>query len=420
MNNTEANYLQVCKKEIESQLNWNLDGNWKQRDFLLLSEYIFEKTGTQLSVSTLKRIWSTEHTILPQTATLNALARFIDYDNWNQFKSSVTLQQGVSSVTVNRRPRLQPRLLFAILIIIMSGGFILFWIGKEKKTADPTPKVDFDYRIITQGIPNSVIFSFDLSHVKADSIFFQQTWNQESRIPIPATNRHFTSIYYYPGYHISKLIADNEIISEKPVHITTKGWFSLLMPISGKIEPLYVKDIIPDHQLYISRNAIQSQHVNFNEADFRLRHYNIRDFDGIDAENFMLRISLKNSLGVGSSVCQEATLFVFCEKGIMMIPFSALGCISNLKMIVGDNFIDGKNNDLSDLGLDLNLFQKIEINSSHKNVFIKTPKSTFKVNYKNSLNKIKGFMIEFRGSGSINEFELFNVHGKKIYSGEFK
>lgn len=192
------------------------------------------------------------------------------------------------------------------------------------------------------------------------------------------------------------------------------------MPVNGKIEPLYVKDKTTDHQLFISKKEIQAQHVNFNEADFSLRHYNIRDFKGVDAENFILRMSLKNSVKEGSSICQETTLFIFCEKGMMIIPFSALGCISNLKMIVGDKFIDGMNNDLSDLGIDLDSFQNIEIKSSDKNIFIKTSKSTFKVNYSNPLNGIKGFMIEFKGSGAINKFELLNGQGDKTYSGDFK
>ena len=56
------------------------------KDFDYLSEYIQEKTGEQVSSSTLKRFWGyVASSSLPRTATLDVLCNVIGYPSWQQF-----------------------------------------------------------------------------------------------------------------------------------------------------------------------------------------------------------------------------------------------------------------------------------------------------------------------------------------------
>src|ERR1700749_3680397 len=83
----EKQLLLLCRKLIEQSLNWGDSIIWGNDDFEQLSEKIFDKTKVQLSVSTLKRIWGkVRYENFPTSATLNALACYLDYESWRDFR----------------------------------------------------------------------------------------------------------------------------------------------------------------------------------------------------------------------------------------------------------------------------------------------------------------------------------------------
>ena len=83
----EKQLLTLCRRLIEESLNWGDSSIWGNDDFEQLSEKIFDKTKVQLSISTLKRIWGkVRYENFPTAATLNALAGFLDYESWRDFR----------------------------------------------------------------------------------------------------------------------------------------------------------------------------------------------------------------------------------------------------------------------------------------------------------------------------------------------
>jgi len=86
---TESNILlSKCLKKIERKLNWVASEQWQQKHFESLSELIFEKNKVRLSPLTLKRLWGkTKYDSNPSASTLDALARFLDYENWIDYQS---------------------------------------------------------------------------------------------------------------------------------------------------------------------------------------------------------------------------------------------------------------------------------------------------------------------------------------------
>jgi hypothetical protein len=59
------------------------------QEFETLSEQIREKTGIYLSVTTLKRLWGkVKYESKPTITTLNALAKFMDFESWRDFRKS--------------------------------------------------------------------------------------------------------------------------------------------------------------------------------------------------------------------------------------------------------------------------------------------------------------------------------------------
>jgi hypothetical protein len=80
--------IKKCLGLVENQVGFGPVDQWTHRNFESLSKEIELKTGTLLSVSTLKRVWNSNFKRLPQKATLDAIVQFIGYKDWFDFVSS--------------------------------------------------------------------------------------------------------------------------------------------------------------------------------------------------------------------------------------------------------------------------------------------------------------------------------------------
>ena len=92
--NHDAEYLQLCIRLIEQKLNWRPVDEWRNYEFTELSEKILDATSVNLSATTLKRIFGKlKYESLPSSATLNALAAFLGYASWMEFKAKHALNE---------------------------------------------------------------------------------------------------------------------------------------------------------------------------------------------------------------------------------------------------------------------------------------------------------------------------------------
>jgi len=114
------------------------------RDFDILSEQIFEKTHERLSATTLKRVWGyLVATSSPRVSTLDILAQFIDYRDWNDFcqqeKINPELTPQVAPQT-EKQPEAPKRLfyprqwlLISFLAILMIGTYAYSQLNSDHK-----------------------------------------------------------------------------------------------------------------------------------------------------------------------------------------------------------------------------------------------------------------------------------------------
>jgi hypothetical protein len=421
-------YIEACKKQIENNLAWGPAEQWKQRDFNQLCELIFEKTGTRLSISTIKRLWDGTFLNTPQPATLNAIAQFAGFRSWNDFKSESRQMIAQKTEPEKQRQRINRFKAFlritAIPVTLLLVLCILFWRRSEQLknitvSEALNTEVKFTHKILADGIPNTVVFSFDISKVKADSFFFQQTWDYQTRVKIPSGSKFFTSIYYYPGYHTAKLFAGETQIAKDSIHIKTKGWQGVLVAGPSQSIPSYFRDSIPDGILYLPITKLPKSEQLESKKEYFVRYYNIQDFDSVYGDSFTLKAGIKNDIEHGALTCQDIRLYLFCNTGMIIVPFSMPGCVGNLNLIAGDHILTGKNNDLSALGVNLSVWQNIIISSSGKIIRIATNNTSFSTTYTSTLGKIMGVMIEFKGTGAVDYFELYNPEGKMLYNDNF-
>ena len=276
-------HLSICKSLIEEKLGWGDSDSWENQDFLALSDKILEATGVQLSGTTLKRIWGkVKYQSAPNTSTLNTLAHFLKYENWLSFKAAQDIENENSesdsdSKTQSRKTILLQALAFAgILLIAVSIISFIYQGNTPKLSTDDLDKTVFSSHPVTSGIPNTVIFKYDVSHFSGNDFMIQQYWDTSKRFNIDKSLHEATSIYYFPGYWRAKLLVDGQVIKEHGLHIKSEGWMAA---IENEPEPRYLLqgELLKNEKLTISEN-INTEINAMTDGPKWLSFHNVREF----------------------------------------------------------------------------------------------------------------------------------------------
>ncbi len=86
----ESFYLNKCLQHLQEKLLWGVSKSWTNKEFEKLSEQIFDASRIHISVVTLKRLFGRAKTYKkeynPQLETKNALAIFLGYKSWQEYK----------------------------------------------------------------------------------------------------------------------------------------------------------------------------------------------------------------------------------------------------------------------------------------------------------------------------------------------
>lgn len=179
---TEQELVKKCLGDICQKNGFDDITAMTQRDFELISQKIDEGTGILISVSTIKRLLNGEFSRMPQIATLNAISTYLGFKNWQEYKTSVqhpVIQPPETTrSTVTNRPRsFSINWKWAGIIFVAIAIIVFFsFINLSTAPARGYEKAQFSAKKTTENaIPNTVIFTYNIDDVNADSFFIQQS-----------------------------------------------------------------------------------------------------------------------------------------------------------------------------------------------------------------------------------------------------
>ena len=424
MNYSEREYISLCKQLIEEKFHFENDGGTlRQRDLEYLADSIEERSGIKLSLSTLKRVWKKDYGQTPHPSTLQALVSVLGFKDWQEFKLKAT---PVSSIAPQKESHPRPFKRWIALPAVATLA-ILFWLiafrpGKQdkRKPIVKGPVTFTGNKTVSQGVPSAIVFNYNVSNVIADSFFFQQAWNNMEKVKIDPKEHYYSNIYYYPGFHKAKLIANDSVIKRFRVHITTNDWLPLLRYSRMDEVPVYIKKnkSVVNGALHITRTDLDSSHVNMDK-DFILSYFNVREFENTYSDNFSLdtKIICDSSSNLP---CPAFELTIMCEEHIFFVDLTGKGCERNIGVKMGEVYHDGTTSDLSAFGRDLYHWQHLQIQVAHKQATIYLDdKPVHVITFKNDFGKVMGLNYNFTGTGAIDYVKLKNGEGKLVYEDEF-
>jgi hypothetical protein len=417
--NHDAEYLQLCIRLIGQKLNWRPVDEWRNYEFTELSEKILDATNVNLSATTLKRIFGKlKYESLPSSATLNALAAFLGYASWMDFKSKQSLnKQEPEKTTVARKKFLLQHKVWpmtaaaAVIIVILAFTFLS---GKSIRPLKNEKEIVFTSQPLADGLPNSVVFNVDLKGNKPNKTIIQQSWDSTRTVTLYPGQKEATGIYYLPGYFRAKLILDGKIIKEHDLFIKSDNWMATIdyQPI-----PTYIKkdDLLLKEEMSVRENVLKE--IKTITEPTWLTYHLVKPFGGLQSDNFTLESSIKNTFSGGPAVCKTAKIFVLCSKGAFIIPFTIPGCISDINLKANDQYLVGNSNDLSSFSVDLSDWAnvKVEVKNRVMKIFL-NGKLIRQETYKLDAGEVVGLRFSFLGAGAVKNIKLLNGKEEKVYN----
>ena len=439
--NPEDYYLERCRQMAEEKLGWGSSDTWSHQDFVEASEKISEESGITLSVTTIKRIWGkVKYKGRPATSTLNALALYLGFENWRSFKlSQEALAEGVNEeeresretknhlqsggeskklfLSAGKGKKLFVPFFSAIILLISA-----FWfLSAREKDSEMVPEesIVFSSEPVTTGLPNTVVFNYDISAFDFDSAFIQQNWDSSRRQRIEKGNKQITSVYYYPGHFNAKLVINDQVVKEHGLLVPTDGWLGLTER-EGNAAPVYIPTprLIKEGVLHASPEVLEEKNID-TRNDFRLTYSNARDYEA-DGDHFTFEAAIRNNEKEGGGVCQESSILIDGETGIFYIPLSSLGCVGNVDLQFSEVFVSGKTTDLSAFGTDLSVWNHLRCIVKNKQVeLLLNGRIIYSLTYNEPIGKVMGINFNFQGAGAVDYVRLKDKEGKVIYEDEF-
>lgn len=391
-----------------------------QRDFDYISTEIEKKSGILISGTTIKRLSLGDFSRLPQVATLNAIANYFDFKTWQDFKTSrsaVTSTETEIPADVIRENRfrfLKNKLFYftaSLLVVIVIFRFFLFKSGPVGISNAEKAKFSCQ-RSTSNEIPNTVIFNYDIDQVHADSFFIQQSWDKNRRRRIYRNAHTITDIYYEPGYHIARLLANDSIIKTIDVHIPTDRWFFYAIDNIANYIPEYIKT---DHYLNNGVLGLSVQQLKDNNIDItkdKLYHYTwFPSAMTIKSNNFRLKTRIRMN-EVRNSLCPYITIELFCQGQFILMKSTNKGCANKASLLLGKE-IKGDETDLSALTFDVSQWTDVEIVSTNNIVSIYiNNKAVFSAPSFDRIKYISGLAFISNGLCEVANVELTGPDGK--------
>jgi hypothetical protein len=258
-------------------------------------------------------------------------------------------------------------------------------------------------KMVGEGVPNSVIFSYDASAAKSDSVYIVQTWDISRKTLVPRNRTEHSAIYYYPGFFNTKLIVDGTVVKTHDLQITSNGWLCLAEQDSS---PVYFKkeQYIKEDRIEVDSHALKAFNLSLHPKPPKIRFFNQSDMGALMNDNFVFETTLKNDFHDGAGTCQNVQVLIQCKNDIIIIPLAAKACVGNLNLIAAGTGADSKHADLSKFGCDLTQWTTLKVETVNKHmIFYVNGVKAYELDFPNTPTGIVGVQYRFTGLGAVKD-----------------
>ncbi|MTB53760.1 hypothetical protein [Lewinella sp. W8] len=411
-----------CLSAIEEKLGWGERDRWTNYDFEQLSDRIHEATGTQLSITTLKRLWGrVNYQSNPSTATLNALAQFLQFDDWRAFCGQLEQEQPAPPKREETATPATTTAAAKVFMWIVGVGTVVLMLttimGNRKRAPQTSIIRPDDYRfssekVLSSGVPNSVVFRYSAPQRPEGNLFISQNWDVRRKVKVSAQDSLHSSMYYYPGFFRAKLIQEETIVAEHDLRINSEGWVAAIHQPS----PIYFDptDFQQEDTLQVTQKMLAANGYPLEPKLPEVRYYNVPAAEGLTTDNFTFNANLRSDYDRGSGSCQHMEVLLLCKNSALVVPLSAPGCVGDLSLFALGQNIDSNRADLSGFGVDLSEWTNLRIEGRDRNLrFWVNEQLAYETSAPEHVFEIVGVNFRMQGPGAVYGTWLTS-HGQTV------
>ncbi|MEZ4849176.1 MAG: hypothetical protein R3B93_11275 [Bacteroidia bacterium] len=139
---------------------------------------------------------------------------------------------------------------------------------------------------VTKGVPNTVIFNYDVSKIRADSLPFSSHGTSGAELSLTPKITLTLPFIIIPDI-FAKLLANDQIIREHDVYVESDGWMALLynFPV-----PIYLPVQEEKGIMRVEKEKMEEFARNHPDALVELNYYLVQDLANYRAMIFIFRL----------------------------------------------------------------------------------------------------------------------------------
>jgi len=416
------NQVRKCRQLIEQDLNWIESSKWTRREYELLLELIFDKTGVLLSLSTIRRIWNDEFKNIPNKSTLDALAVMAGFSSWMNFIELKNVKNEQFQKPQKSRVGIVITLIIVFTILISSLLFFFYPDGHQQDV-NIVGDIRFDYSQKSDSIiPNIVVFNYNVENIEADSFFIVESTHNYEKKSLTIKKGQLTSVYHHPGNYEAFLMANDSVIKKLNIEILSNSWIAMInyRNLNNNV-PFYFYDseIIQNGILNVSRDQLIENNIRI-EDDIYSTFSNTFDSNISVYQEFTFSTTVKlDSIEINSS-SPDIHVGLLFENDLCYVPLTQNGGQGKLQLKYGETILTSNDSDLSGFGCNIYEWQEVGIKSSTDSVSILlNDKMILTLTGSSNMGAFKGFSFNFDGIGSIDYVSLLNFENDTVYYASF-
>lgn len=408
-------YLKKCVSLIAEKTGWGAYENWTHTHFVNLSNQIFEKSGVLISVSSLKRIFgkiASHHE--PQRETRNALAKFLEYDNWDDFtsKNSLVFDDQKRNHT---KKSFKASLIIIFLAVLITTSLFLWYRFKIVSSHRALEKVNFSGKYLTGTSPHTVVFQYNIAGV-SDSVYinYDDDFTEINTEALSPEKNTITHRYILPDLYKVSLIYKHQAIRTIPVHLKTNGWQTYLG--YNKLTKYYPYDSnTGTGKLEIDPEMAFGLGLFTKDEKVLVKHRLVKDFN-INGDHCRLKAKVADLKKLKTLDCFVASFVIHGDSGKINISFAQDDCLEYAYLKFGKTVFSGKNNELTSLLADFTTWQDLEIEVGNHKLTIKINNAVSQLVYfPESMGEIRSLLFDTSVSGALDWIEFTDTKTGEIY-----
>jgi len=398
--------------DIERKIDFENSEVWTHRNYQKLSDLIFDKTGENLSTTTLKRIWGK---VKAQTSisitTLNILCQFVGYKDWTEYSESIQISEPVlekKEIKTSKKHESQiPLISILTVIFFLTIGLLVYIVLVD------TQKNNDNLLVFEKSIKNSepfvVEFYYDIDYQRNKVSNFI-TYGDGTLDNIELDKHKTKHIYNFPGVYYAKIYIAKELKKTIPVLYPTSDWYSF-----------YSKNFENETKLKQNKMSINKNNINelgkiSGDSSLYCTLINFKKYR-IEPDSSFVEFCFRNKK---SNSFSNISLFLIGDSSRLIIHLRDKKSKREAFLKFGKKHIYTNPIDYPEFYIDFKEFDTLKMNIRNKNIDIKTPKNEYRSFYADKkLGQLLGVQISFYGYFEVDFLRIKELNNRNSFDVDF-